>query len=274
MAAQAQAKQLQKSSASSAESAQRKQAKRKLNRKDTDAAPAYLQTKLNVSTPDDPHEREADQVADNVMRMPAQRLSDTGGESVDRKINRDSLKPGISPINRAIARVVSGDASRDAYRDTLKPGEQEIHRASLKPGEDAIQRMSDDESPVTDTDAADSSKIENRINAKRGQGERLPDGVLEDMENRFGRDFSAVRIHTDKDSSEMSRDIEAKAFTVGNDIFFGSGRFDANSDEGRRLLAHELTHVAQQQQATEQKENETEQVSRSDTKAQRWSTLR
>jgi len=267
MTAQAQTKQVQKSDASSSETAQRKQAKRKLNRKETDVAPAYLQAKLNVSTPDDPHEREADKVADNVMRMPAQRSSDSHSENADRKINRASLKPGITPINRAISRVVS--------RDTLKPGEQEIHRASLKPGEDAIQRMSDDESPASDTAAPDSSKVENRINAKRGQGERLPDGVREDMESRFGRDFSAVRIHMDNDASEMSRDIEAKAFTVGNDIFFGSGRFDANSDEGRRLLAHELTHVAQQQQATEQitdnKEEETEQVSRSETKAQRWS---
>jgi len=267
--AQAQAKQVQKSEVSRSEAAQRKQAKRKLNRKETDAAPAYLQAKLNVSAPEDPHEKEADQVADNVMRMPVQRSSDNQSENADRKINRASLKPGITPVTRAIARVVS--------RDSLKPGEQEIHRASLKPGEDAIQRMSDDDSPDSgsvaeaETAAPESSKVENRINAKRGQGERLPDAVLADMESRFGRDFSAVRIHTDKDSSEMSRDIEAKAFTVGNDIFFGSGRFDANSDDGRRLLAHELTHVAQQQQATDQKEDETEQVSRSETKAQRWS---
>lgn len=263
MAAQAQAKQVQKSDAAASETAQRKQAKRKLNRKETDVAPAYLQAKLNVSTPDDPHEREADQVADNVMRMPAQRSSDNTSENADRKISREALKPGITPINRAIARVVS--------RDTLKPGEQEINRASLKPGEEAIQRMSDDESSASEIAAPESSKVENRINAKRGQGERLPDGVRADMENRFGRDFSAVRIHADHESSEMSRDIEAKAFTVGNDIFFGSGRFDANSDEGRRLLAHELTHVAQQQQATDQKEEESEQISRSETKAQRWS---
>ncbi|MEN8180097.1 MAG: DUF4157 domain-containing protein [Pseudomonadota bacterium] len=253
MATQAQAKQVQKSKDSRSDTVQRKEAKRQIKRKTTNVAPAYLQAKLNVSAAEDPHEREADQVAENVMRMPAQRSA----EGVDRKINRASLKPGITPLSRVIARVIS--------RDSLKPGEQVIHRASLKPGEDAIQRKAKGAAPAA------SDNVENRINAKRGQGERLPDGVRGDMETRFGRDFSAVRIHTDKDASEMSSDIEAKAFTVGNDIFFGNGRFDANSDAGKRLLAHELTHVAQQQQAPQTEQEDAQQAARSETKAQRWS---
>ncbi len=252
MATQALSKKIQKSTVSRADSVQKKTLNRKVNRKETNAAPAYLQAKLNVSAPQDPQEREADQVADNVMRMPAQRSSD----NTSRKINRASLKPGITPMNRA--------QKDKASRDSLKPGEEKIHRASLKPGEDSIQRKSDSEAP----EATD--KVENKINAKRGQGERLPDNVRSDMENRFGRDFSAVRIHLDSEAAEMSAEIDAKAFTVGNDIFFGNGRFDANSDEGRRLLAHELTHVAQQQQAPVTNEKN-EEVSRSDEKTQRWS---
>lgn len=253
MANQAQAKSVQKSQVSREGTVQRAKAKPQHKQKKTDIAPAYLQAKLNVSTPDDPHEREADQVADNVMRMPVQQSS----AKQDRKINRASLKPGVTPLNRAIASEVS--------RDSLKPGQMQIDRASLKPGDETIQRKAED------TDADTSENTENRINAKRGQGDKLPDGVRSDMETRFGRDFSAVRIHTDKEASEISSDIEAKAFTVGNDIFFGNGRFDANSDEGKRLLAHELTHVVQQQKTAEVEEDEQQHISRSETKASRWS---
>jgi len=225
MATQAQAKQLQKKQTSAARTVNRSKAKRQISRKNTPIAPAYLQAKLNISSPDDPHEREADQVADSVMRMPVQR-------SVTGSINRASLKPGITPINRAISAEIS--------RDSLKPGEQLIHRDSLKPGNESIQRKADASTSIS------SNTTENKINAKLGQGDKLPATVRESMEARFGHDFSEVRIHSDNEAAELSQNIEAKAFTVGNDIFFASGQFEPNSDEGQRLLAHELTHVVQQ----------------------------
>ncbi len=63
---------------------------------------------------------------------------------------------------------------------------------------------------------------------------------------QLGADLSVVRIHTDTDAAGMSRDVSAKAFTVGEHIYFGAGEFAPQSDSGRRLLAHELVHVAQQ----------------------------
>lgn len=66
------------------------------------------------------------------------------------------------------------------------------------------------------------------------------------MENAFSADFSRVRVHTDSKASEMSRGINAKAFTNGSDIFFSSGAYSPSSNDGNRLLAHELTHVVQQ----------------------------
>ncbi len=66
------------------------------------------------------------------------------------------------------------------------------------------------------------------------------------MEPRFGHDFSTVRVHTDKRAEMSARAIDAHAYTVGKDIVFGRGGFDSNATEGRRLLAHELTHVIQQ----------------------------
>jgi hypothetical protein len=66
------------------------------------------------------------------------------------------------------------------------------------------------------------------------------------MEPRFGHDFSQVRVHTDPLASESADAVSARAYTVGTDIVFRDGQYSPASDEGRRLLAHELTHVVQQ----------------------------
>jgi hypothetical protein len=70
------------------------------------------------------------------------------------------------------------------------------------------------------------------------------------MEPRFGYDFSQVRVHSDENAARSARDIAAKAYTVGNDIVFGAGQFDPSTGAGGRLLAHELTHVIQQNAAS------------------------
>jgi hypothetical protein len=66
------------------------------------------------------------------------------------------------------------------------------------------------------------------------------------MEARLGADFSSVRVHTDATASASAEAVNARAYTVGSDIVFGSGRFDPGSDSGLRLVTHELVHVAQQ----------------------------
>lgn len=66
------------------------------------------------------------------------------------------------------------------------------------------------------------------------------------MEPRFGQDFSHVRVHSDAAAARSAHDVNAKAYTVGNNIVFGSGSFAPQTDAGRQLIAHELTHVVQQ----------------------------
>lgn len=66
------------------------------------------------------------------------------------------------------------------------------------------------------------------------------------MEPRFGQDFSHVRVHSDAAAAQSAHDVNAKAYTVGNNIVFGSGSFAPQTDAGRQLIAHELTHVVQQ----------------------------
>jgi hypothetical protein len=66
------------------------------------------------------------------------------------------------------------------------------------------------------------------------------------MESRLGGDFSDVRVHTDSKASESAKSVQAYAYTVGNDVVFQSGKYEPESDFGRRMIAHELTHVMQQ----------------------------
>lgn len=69
------------------------------------------------------------------------------------------------------------------------------------------------------------------------------------FEPRFGHDFGNVRVHSDVVSAQSAHEINAKAFTVGPNIIFGAGQFSTKTHEGKRLLAHELTHVIQQRRA-------------------------
>ena len=66
------------------------------------------------------------------------------------------------------------------------------------------------------------------------------------FEPRFGRDFSQVRVHTDTRTAESAWAVNARAFTVGRDVVFRAGKYVPGKSEGRRLMAHELTHVMQQ----------------------------
>lgn len=91
-----------------------------------------------------------------------------------------------------------------------------------------------------------SAALTSSINSSRGSGSLMDNGTRTFMEDRFGSDFSDVNIHTGHESVMMNRELNAKAFTVGNDIYFNENEYNPQSDSGKHLLAHELTHVIQQ----------------------------
>jgi len=80
----------------------------------------------------------------------------------------------------------------------------------------------------------------------RSPGQPLNPGARAFMEPRFGHDFSHVRVHTDARAAESARTVNALAYTVGRNVVFGAGQYAPGTGNGRRLLAHELTHVVQQ----------------------------
>ncbi|HMG71999.1 MAG TPA: DUF4157 domain-containing protein [Pyrinomonadaceae bacterium] len=84
----------------------------------------------------------------------------------------------------------------------------------------------------------------------RSSGQPLDEGTRGFMESRFGHDFSQVRVRADVQAAEAARMLNARAYTVGSNIVFGAGEYAPGMDEGKRLLAHELTHVVQQSSST------------------------
>jgi hypothetical protein len=90
------------------------------------------------------------------------------------------------------------------------------------------------------------SDIETGISALKGGGQLLSQSARAFFEPRFGRDFQDVRVHTDNQAAKIANAVYARAFTLGRDIVFGAGLYQPRTSEGKRLLAHELTHVVQQ----------------------------
>ena len=91
-----------------------------------------------------------------------------------------------------------------------------------------------------------SKDFEIALTDSAGKGEQLPQDTRHEMEHKMGVDFSNVRIHHGSEASKMSSNIQAKAFTYGNNIYFNNGEYAPESEAGRHLLSHELTHVVQQ----------------------------
>ena len=143
-----------------------------------------------------------------------------------------SEDPAEREADAVAAEVVSRIARRDFSEDP-----EEVNRS---PAERIRRRatVGSQGGPV-DIDT------EQRIQARRGNGTALPPDVAEQMGAGFGADFSNVRLHTGAESAELNSRLQARAFTVGNDIFLGNDT-NIRSSDGQELLAHELTHTIQQ----------------------------
>ena len=106
-----------------------------------------------------------------------------------------------------------------------------------------IQRFSGQATGQADTAPASVDR------ALASPGSPLAPALQQDMEQRFGHDFSRVRVHSGAAAEQSAREVNANAYAAGHNIVFGAGRFAPGTHEGRRLLAHELAHVVQQRQS-------------------------
>ena len=177
-----------------------------------------IQPKLRIGAPNDKYEQEADRIAEQVMRMPESSVQRQIGTEKEETIQ---AKP-IGNITPLIKRQTENEETIQTKRTS---------------------------SPVTTTRQFAQTGIQN---LRQSGGRLLPPSTRAFMEPRFGNDFSRVRIHDDSKADVAARAVNARAFTIGNDIFFRTSEFQPRNPTGQRLLAHELTHVIQQGQVTSQ----------------------
>jgi len=126
--------------------------------------------------------------------------------------------------------------------------EEKIQKQAEEEEEEMIQTktLAQLKSSSRGGDSAATSWVEQQINSQRGKGHSLPENTRSFMESGIGANFENVKVHTDSTAVQLNRELGAKAFTVGHDIFFNSGQFSPETGEGKKLLAHELTHTVQQ----------------------------
>ncbi len=174
----------------------------------------FFQAKLTVNQSGDAHEQEADRVADQVMRMPAFMPSVGNREGHAPIVQQMPLTP-VSHVMRACAAC----------------GKEEAQRKESGTGDAGGK--------------AAPSIVSDMLSS--GGGQPMDGGTKHFMESRFGQDFSQVRVHTDSRAAESASAIQARAYTSGRDVVFGRGEYQPGTDSGKRLLAHELVHVGQQE---------------------------
>ena len=180
--------------------------------------PPLIQAKSTINQPNDRYEQEADRVAEQVMRMP-EPLVQRQVEPEDDEEETLQSKPLANQITPLVQRQTD-------------PLEEEEETIQAKP----LVGQTPEVTPAISSD----------IQSMRGGGGSLsmPERIF--FEPRFGADFSNVLVHNDTHAASVAQSVNARAFTFGHNIVFGAGEYSSDSLAGKKLLAHELTHVVQQ----------------------------
>jgi len=157
---------------------------------------------------------------------------------------------------QAAAERVREEPSRVAEAPKRRPPQHPVHQLQRSVGNRAVrralQRTARRAAPVDPAEVAaegtvGSTPAVDRVVASPGQP--LDPGLRSQLASRFGADLDPVRVHTGREADAAADSIEADAFAVGSDIVFAEGKFAPDRAEGRQLIVHELTHVAQQERS-------------------------
>lgn len=157
-------------------------------------------------------------------------------------------KPLVEPI---IPVAAEPKAESNKITATIKPVIQPKAEKEIQAKEEEEIQTKEDENELqmsasADANPSDTSNLESNLNSSKGGGSPLSGKVKTEMESGFGADFSNVRIHNDSTAVQMNKQLGAQAFATGNNIYFNEGKYNPNSQSGKHLLAHELTHTVQQ----------------------------
>ncbi|CAN1208780.1 hypothetical protein TUMEXPCC7403_01065 [Tumidithrix helvetica PCC 7403] len=216
-----------------------------------------VQAKLAIGAVGDKYEQEADKVAsqvaqtintpENIQREEEEQVQTKPLDSIqrDEALEEEDEELQMKPLSDSIQREEALEEEDEEIQ--MKPLSDSIQRDEAPEEEDeeiqmkpALQRRE----AVNGDDA--SEELESSIQQAKGSGQPLDPKLQAKMGQAMGADFSSVKVHTDSQSDQLNQSIQAKAFTTGQDVFFRQGAFDPSSRSGQELIAHELTHVVQQ----------------------------
>jgi Domain of unknown function (DUF4157) len=172
---------------------------------------------------------------------------------------KNDLRKSKDPLANKLGKINVFESQWGAFaeKNDIEILKQEMKDIDLNSAKSAVQKKSIFESEPDDNSlqrktagsgsADDNDSIESNINSSYGNGSSLPEAVQNELQPSFNSNLSNVNIHTDQKAAEMSEGLKAQAFTKGNNIYFNRNKFNTSNKEGKHLLAHELTHVDQQQ---------------------------
>lgn len=212
-----------------------------------------VQAKLNIGKSNDKYEVEADKVADTIV-------------SNKKNSNPESFFSPSAVVQKKSSELQKQEETIQNKKETTilespKIGEKAPSIKSLiqqKKTEEEVQTKEEEEiqakeeekelqmSASADANPTDTTTIESNLNRTKGGGSSLGGAAKKEMESGFGADFSNVKIHNDSNAVQMNKELGSQAFASGNDIYFNEGKYNPDSQDGKHLLAHELTHTVQQ----------------------------
>lgn len=217
-----------------------------------------IQTKLKVNTPGDAFEQEADRVADQVVGMSAPPHGATAPLPVTpiatSLAQRKSIESASSPVSFAAQKSRGRAPPAPASNPDHVRGSSRLpllQRKCACSGGVSCSQCEDEQETLVQRKAAPGPEDKSTAGPETlpqnlGFGRPLDDRTCLFMESRFGSDFTQVRIHDGPKAASAAHSVNALAYTVGSDIVFGDGQYSPSTADGKKLLAHELTHVLQQ----------------------------
>lgn len=134
--------------------------------------------------------------------------------------------------------------AKPGAREQVKQKLDAVSKFQQAVGNRAVQRLIAQRNSAAP--GAVDEQIAARINQQRGAGQPLNEAAQQQISPSLGADFSSVRVHTSPEADTLNQELNARAFTTGQDIFFREGEYQPGSTGGQELIAHELTHVVQQ----------------------------
>ncbi|MBC7811538.1 MAG: DUF4157 domain-containing protein [Burkholderiales bacterium] len=172
---------------------------------------------------------------DDEMQLKRMDIQRAGEDDDEMQLKRMDIQRAGEEDELAMKRM---DIQRAGEEDELAMKRMEIQRAE----EDELAMKSEDMRGAFEVGGS----VEDNISSAKGSGQAMPDTSRDFFESRMGYDFGGVQIHNGGEADTLNRSLSAKAFTTGSDIFFRQGEYKPDSQDGKQLLAHELTHVVQQ----------------------------